>query len=378
MHAEISPGLGQALSAERVHRRLRQGAADGDGDQRSRRARSPSPTPAGARWPSMPVSFDTNAFGQILGTIELPLAGDRVAGRRASCSRDSPGMSAWSAARGFLSALRSSPATEPRSPRARRPPAPRRWEPPPQSAVGEVVVPQRPAEPWSSIRAGLSARRTRPEPAGWSWRSTHGLPGRPGGAARRRSRRGHAEQATGSRVMRPRASPSQASRCTRRSIRTSQRAAAAALGGQYGGVAVLDAGDGSVPSAGWHRLLGPAAAGLHLQADHDNGRARRRGRQARPTSSRSRPRPSVGGREVANAHNEACGGTLRRGVRRVLQQRLRARWGRSSARNAWSARPSSYGFNSPPSLFDDRALEAMDPPQSTHPRLDRQTTSTSA
>ena len=102
-----------------------------------------------------------------------------------------------------------------------------------------------------------------------------------------------------------------------------QQAAVAALGGQYGGVAVLDARNGSVLALAGIAFSGPQPPGstfklITTTAALEAGVVKLTDQFPIQTST------VVGGREVANAHNEACGGTLRRGLRRVVQQRLRA------------------------------------------------------
>jgi peptidoglycan glycosyltransferase len=74
----------------------------------------------------------------------------------------------------------------------------------------------------------------------------------------------------------------------------------------------------------------------------------------------------VGGREVANAHNEACGGSFVEAFAQSCNSvfvPLGPRIG--SERLVETAE--LYGFNSPPGLFDQAAIRAVDAPQSTIP-----------
>jgi cell division protein FtsI/penicillin-binding protein 2 len=144
-----------------------------------------------------------------------------------------------------------------------------------------------------------------------------------------------------------------------------QRAATAALGGQYGGVAVLDAQNGSVLALAGIALSGPQPPGstfkvITTTAALDAGVVKLTDQFPVQTST------VVGGREVANAHNEACGGTFAEAFAESCNSvfvPLGPKVG--SARLVGTAE--RYGFNSPPSLFDNEALRALNPPESTIP-----------
>jgi cell division protein FtsI/penicillin-binding protein 2 len=144
-----------------------------------------------------------------------------------------------------------------------------------------------------------------------------------------------------------------------------QRAAAAALGGQYGGVAVLNARDGAVLALAGIALSGPQPPGstfkvITTTAALDAGLVRLTDRFPIQTST------VVGGREVANAHNEACGGTFAEAFAESCNS-VFVPLGPKLGSQRLVGTAERYGFNSPPSLFDDRALRALDPPQSTIP-----------
>jgi penicillin-binding protein A len=74
----------------------------------------------------------------------------------------------------------------------------------------------------------------------------------------------------------------------------------------------------------------------------------------------------VGGREVANAHNEACGGTFVEAFAESCNS-VFVPLGPKIGSERLVGAAEAYGFNSPPSLFDNRGLEAMNPPESTIP-----------
>ena len=88
-----------------------------------------------------------------------------------------------------------------------------------------------------------------------------------------------------------------------------QQAATAALGGAYGGVAVLDATNGSVLALAGIALSGPQPPGstfkmITTTAALEAGVVKLTDQFPIQTST------VVDGREVANAHNEACGGSF--------------------------------------------------------------------
>ena len=88
-----------------------------------------------------------------------------------------------------------------------------------------------------------------------------------------------------------------------------QQTAVAALGGQYGGVAVLDARNGSVLALAGIAFSGPQPPGstfklITTTAALEAGVVKLTDQFPIQTST------VVGGREVANAHNEACGGSF--------------------------------------------------------------------
>ena len=74
----------------------------------------------------------------------------------------------------------------------------------------------------------------------------------------------------------------------------------------------------------------------------------------------------VGGREVANAHNEACGGSFVEAFAESCNS-VFVPLGPKVGSDRLVGTAERYGFNSPPSLFDDRALRTLNPPESTIP-----------
>jgi penicillin-binding protein A len=144
-----------------------------------------------------------------------------------------------------------------------------------------------------------------------------------------------------------------------------QRTASAALGSLYGGVAALDARDGSVLALAGIALSGPQPPGstfkvITTTAALDAGIVKLTDQFPVQTST------VVGGREVANAHNEACGGTFVEAFAESCNS-VFVPLGPKLGSQRLVDTAERYGFNAPPSLFDDEALHTLDPPQSTIP-----------
>jgi penicillin-binding protein A len=144
-----------------------------------------------------------------------------------------------------------------------------------------------------------------------------------------------------------------------------QRTAVAALGSQYGGVAVLDATDGSVLALAGIAFSGPQPPGstfkvITTTAALEAGLVKLSDQFPIQTSS------VVDGREVANAHNEACGGSFVQAFAESCNS-VFVPLGPKIGSQHLVGTAERYGFNSPPSLYDPAALRAVDPPQSTIP-----------
>ena len=189
-----------------------------------------------------------------------------------------------------------------------------------------------------SSRSSASRPGARPGRAASSWRSTSGSPAiraassSPSRPAARRRRRAVACS--------PRASRSPASRCTRRSTRTSSGSAVAALGGTYGGVAVLDARTGEVRALAGIAFSAPQPPGSTFKLITTTAALESGDVKVTDTV----PDPDVhDGRRQADRQRQPRG--LRRNLRpRRSPSRATAssrRSGPRSARRAWSAPPSA-------------------------------------
>ncbi len=309
---------------------------------------------------SMPVTLDTHAFGQITGEIELPLDGDRIAWspelvfpglgekerlvRHTEIPKRAPIL-----ARGGTP-LAEGPATARTSPLGAAA----------TGAVGEVSSPNA-HENKAEVMLGFPPG-TPTGTSGLEQAFNRRLAGRPGGEL--------VAVAPGSNP----ASKSTVVATTKpvpgTPVHTTidpdlQQAATAALGGAYGGVAVLDATSGSVLALAGLALSGPQPPGSTFKivtttAALDAGAVKLTDQFPIQTST------VVDGREIANAHNEACGGSFVEAFAESCNS-VFVPLGPKVGSSRLVGTAERYGFNAPPSLFDDQALKAMSPPQSTIP-----------
>ncbi len=144
-----------------------------------------------------------------------------------------------------------------------------------------------------------------------------------------------------------------------------QTAAVTALGSLFGGVAVLDARDGAVkalagiafsapqPPGSTFKLITTTAA---LDAD-----------VVKLTETFPVEQAAVlDGREVANAHDELCGGTFIESFARSCNS-VFAPLGVEVGADRLVAAAEKFGFNSQPALYNAEATTAVDPPASSIP-----------
>jgi peptidoglycan glycosyltransferase len=309
----------------------------------------------------IPVSFDTNAFGRVVGGIEIPLADGRVA---------------WSPSLVFLGLgpderLARRTRESERAPILARDgtplaegPATARSSPLGAAALGVAGQVSTPGAEQDRELTGLGfAPGTPTGTSGLELAFNRRLAGRPGGRLVAVPARRAGSSAPTRIIASSRPVPGTAVHTT---IDPGlQRAATAALGGQYGGVAVLDAREGSVLALAGIALSGPQPPGstfklITTTAALDAAIVKPSDRFPIQTSA------VVGGREVANAHDEACGGTFVEAFAQSCNS-VFVPLGPKIGSERLVGAAERYGFNSPPSLFDDRALRALDPPQSTIP-----------
>jgi peptidoglycan glycosyltransferase len=145
-----------------------------------------------------------------------------------------------------------------------------------------------------------------------------------------------------------------------------QRAAVTALGSTYGGVAVLDAQNGDVLALSGIAFSAPQPPGstfkiITTTAALDAGLVHLSDTFPIATSA------TVDGREVANANNEACGGTFVEAFAESCNS-VFVPLGPKIGSDRLVETAERFGFNSQPSLYDVDATAATDPPAPTIPK----------
>src|SRR6185369_189945 len=140
-----------------------------------------------------------------------------------------------------------------------------------------------------------------------------------------------------------------------------QRAAVAALGGQYGGVAVLDARKGSVLALAGIAFSAPQPPGSTFKVITTTA-ALEAGVVALTDQFPVQTSVAIGGREVANAHDEACGGSFVEAFAQSCNS-VFAPLGPKIGSERLVQSAERFGFNSPPDLFNQAAIRAVKAPQ---------------
>jgi hypothetical protein len=145
-----------------------------------------------------------------------------------------------------------------------------------------------------------------------------------------------------------------------------QSAAVSALGGTYGGVAVLDARNGDVLGVAGLAFSTPQAPGstfkvLTATAGLEEGKVKPSDTFPVETSN------SLIGREISNAHDAPCGGTFVQSFAQSCNT-VFAPLGVEVGGDAMLETAERFGFNSPPTLAAPGALEALAPPASSYPK----------
>jgi cell division protein FtsI/penicillin-binding protein 2 len=314
----------------------------------------------GQRAAAVPVTLETHAFGRISGRLVLPLAGDQIAwspnlvfpglapNERLVRHVHVPQRAPIFARDGTL--LATGPATARSSPLGAAA----------AKVTGEVSSPS-PQRDRELVQLGFPPG-TPTGTSGLELAFDRRLAGRPGGQL-------VAVSATGRLGGQPRVMAT-AKPVPGKPLHTTidpnlQRVAVAALGSLYGGVAVLDASNGSVRALAGIAFSGPQPPGstfklITTTAALDAGVVKLTDQFPIQTST------VVGGREVANAHNEACGGTFVEAFAESCNS-VFVPLGPKVGSERLVGTAERYGFNSPPSLFDDHYLRALNPPESTIP-----------
>ncbi len=138
-----------------------------------------------------------------------------------------------------------------------------------------------------------------------------------------------------------------------------------ALGSTYGGVAVLNAKTGEVLALSGLAYSAPQPPGSTFKVITATG-ALDAGIVSLDDTFPVESSNSEIGREIANAHDELCGGTFEQSFAQSCNT-VFAPLGAELGGEKLVETAKKFGFNSPPTLFDDKATEVVSPPQSTIP-----------
>jgi len=147
-----------------------------------------------------------------------------------------------------------------------------------------------------------------------------------------------------------------------------QEAAVTALGDLFGGVAVLDARNGSVKALAGIAFSAPQPPGSTFKVITTSV-ALEEGIVTPADEFPVETAAVIEGREVANAHDEPCGGTFAQSFAKSCNS-VFAPLGVEVGAKRLVAEAEEFGFNSKPALYNDEATRAVDPPASTIPAAD--------
>ncbi len=305
------------------------------------------------------VSMQTRAFGPLSGELRLPVSDGAVAW---SPQLVYPGLAPGER----LSRRTRAPQRAPilaadRSPLARGPASARAVDAADLAVVGEVGSPS---------NADAEALASKGFPPG-SLTGTTGLElafndrlsGQPGGQLLAVSAAEENELGSGRELASTQPVPG-------KPVRTNidpevQEAAVSALGATYGGVAVLDARKGDVLGVAGLAYSAPQPPGSTFKIVTATGALDAGIVKPSDTFPVESSNSDIG-REIHNAHDELCGGTFAESFADSCNT-VFAPLGAELGGDELVATAEDYGFNSPPTLFNDAATEAVDLPSSTIP-----------
>ena len=311
---------------------------------------------------SVPVTLRTNAFGTISGELAIPLDGGRVAwtpslvfpglrpGEKLVRHTSLPKRASILARDG--TPLAEGPATARSSPLGAA-----------ASAVAGSVSTPKPKQEAQLARLGFPPG-TPTGTSGLELAFNARLSGRPGGELVAVPSGGQKPTAGGRVLARSKPIPG-------KPVHTTidpdlQRAAVTALGGTYGGVAALDARTGSVLAVAGIAFSGPQPPGstfklITTTAALETGAVKLSDQFPIQTST------TIDGREIANANNEACGGTFAEAFAESCNS-VFVPLGPKIGSEHLVGTAERYGFNSTPTLYEERAVKAAGIPDSTLPK----------
>jgi peptidoglycan glycosyltransferase len=144
-----------------------------------------------------------------------------------------------------------------------------------------------------------------------------------------------------------------------------QVATVAALGGRFGGVAVLDARDGNVRAHAGQAFSAPQPPGSTFKLVTTTA-ALQTGVLSLDEEYPIVDGANVGGRFISNANGELCGGTFPQAFAHSCNAYF-APLGPEIGNDEFVAVAERFGFNSPPTLYASRIVAEVEPEESTIP-----------
>jgi peptidoglycan glycosyltransferase len=145
-----------------------------------------------------------------------------------------------------------------------------------------------------------------------------------------------------------------------------QQAAVAGLAGRAGGVAILDARNGAVRALAGSAFSAPQPPGSTFKVVTTTA-ALQKGVVSLDEQFPVTNGVNVGGRFIANAHDEYCGGSFTQAFAESCNA-VFAPLGPKIGESYMVATAERYGFNAKPTLYDQRATEITDPPEPSLPQ----------
>ncbi len=145
-----------------------------------------------------------------------------------------------------------------------------------------------------------------------------------------------------------------------------QQTAVAGLAGRAGGVAVLDARTGAVRALAGSAFSAPQPPGSTFKVVTTTA-ALQKGVVALDDQFPITNGINVGGRFIANAHDEYCGGSFTQAFAESCNA-VFAPLGPKIGQSGMVTTAQRYGFNAKPTLYDQRATDLTDPPEPSIPQ----------
>ncbi|MQA76333.1 MAG: hypothetical protein GEU88_18735 [Solirubrobacterales bacterium] len=307
-----------------------------------------------------PVRIRTHIFGTLEGQLSLPISDGQIAW---TPNLVYPGLASDERlSRRTRAPKRASILAADRSPLARGPAAARSVDGDASAIVGEIGTPTDAQA--RELASGGFPPGSLTGTSGLELAFDDRIAGKPGGQLLAVSADEESEVGGGRVLARTEPVPGEAVRTT--IDPALQRSAVAALGGLYGGVAVLDARKGNVLALAGLAYSAPQPPGSTFKVITATGAL---DAGIVKTSDEFPVETSNGeiGREIANAYDEPCGGSFTNAFVHSCNT-VFAPLGAELGGQQLVETAELFGFNETPSLFDDRATAALEPPASTIPK----------